>query len=112
MKKKDLQEAQSRQQKPTQTSQQSQITFVENHIIDWEESKVVAGESDHFTRWIREAVAIRKTGNKAGNKAVNRDIGTYNLSHTYDSLLSAESSSGNSRLMVRRRQQMLLKRHT
>ena len=50
----------------------------ENHIIDCEESEVVAKESDHFTQWIREAVVIRKTG----NKAMNRDIGTYNLSHT------------------------------
>ena len=81
----------------------------ENHIIDWEESKVVAEESDRFTRWIREAVTIRRTGHKAMNRD---DIGTYNLSHTYDSLLvSAESSSRKSRSMVRRRQQMLSKRH-
>ena len=46
----------------------------ENHIINWEESKVVAKESDRFARWIREAVVIRKTG----KNAVNR-------SHTYDS---------------------------
>ena len=59
---------------------------------------MVAGESDRLTQWIREAVVIRKTG----NKAINRDIGTYNLSHTYDSLLlSAESSRGKSRSMVR-----------
>ena len=47
----------------------------ENHIINWEESKVVAKESDRFTRWFREAVVTRKTG----KKAINRDIGTYNL---------------------------------
>ena len=72
---------------------------IKNHIIDWEESKVVAKESDRFTRWILESVVIRKTG----NKAMNRDIGTNNLSHTYDSLLvSAESSSEKSRSMVRK----------
>ena len=44
---------------------------------------MAAKESDRYTRSIRKAVVIRKTG----NKAMNHDIGTYNLSHTYDSLL-------------------------
>ena len=37
----------------------------ENHVIDWEESRVVTKESGRLSRWIREAFAIRKTGNKA-----------------------------------------------
>ena len=67
-----------------------------NHIIA-REFKVVAKESDCFTRWIQEAVVITKTG----NKAMNCDIGTNNFSHAYDSsFLSAESSSGKSKSMV------------
>ena len=42
----------------------------ENRIIDWEKCKVVAKESDRFTRWIREVIK------KTGYKAMNRDIGT------------------------------------
>ena len=44
---------------------------------------MVTKASVHFIRWIREAVIIRKTG----SKAMSRDIRTYNLSHTYDSLV-------------------------
>ena len=82
----------------------------ENHVIDWEESRVVTKESDRLSRWIREAIAIRKTR----NKAINRDIETYSLSHLYDMfLISAATyttSSGNKTSMVRQRQQKLLKR--
>ena len=84
----------------------------ENHVIDWEDSRVLTTENDRHARWIREAVAIRRTG----SRAMNRDVGTYNLSHTYDSLLLSAvprftSGSAKSTSMVRRRQQSLPKRH-
>ena len=32
----------------------------ENHVIDWNQVKVVGHESDRRTRWIKEAIAIHK----------------------------------------------------
>jgi hypothetical protein len=60
-----------------------------NHVIDWEEAKIVGKESDRYKRWIKEAISIRKQGN-----TMNRDEGQYNLSHVFDDLLK-ETSSGN-----------------
>jgi len=37
-----------------------------------------------FTRWIKEAIHIRKEG----QQAMNRDEGSYQLSHAYDRFLS------------------------
>ena len=72
----------------------------ENHVINWEESRVVTKESDRLSRWIREAIEIRKTG----NKAMNRDMGTYSLSYLYDKFListaTSMTSSGNKTSMV------------
>ena len=42
-------------------------------------------ESDRPTRWIKEAVHIRKEG----QRAMNRDKGSYQLSHAYDHFLDA-----------------------
>jgi len=33
----------------------------ENHVIDWDSAEVVAREAQRQTRWIKEAVWIRKT---------------------------------------------------
>jgi len=41
-------------------------------------------ESDKSTRWIKEAVHIRKEG----RRSLNRDEGSYTLSHTYDRFLA------------------------
>ena len=41
-------------------------------------------ESDRGTRWIKEAVHIRKEG----RSSMNRDEGSYTLSHTYDRFLA------------------------
>jgi len=43
----------------------------ENHVIDWENAKVVDLESNKAARLIREAIWIRKTNN------MNRDEGSY-----------------------------------
>ena len=55
----------------------------ENHLMDWEEAKIVHRESNKFQRWIREAVEIRKRA----PRTVNRDEGAYLLSHTWDAVL-------------------------
>ena len=49
----------------------------ENHVIDWDKAKVVDREAQPQTRWIKEALWIRKTP-----KCMNRDAGSYQLSHT------------------------------
>ncbi|XP_064633649.1 uncharacterized protein LOC135491607 [Lineus longissimus] len=57
-----------------------------NHNIDWDNSKVLEKESTRFTRWVKEAIWIRKTTN------MNRDEGGYKLSHVWDASLAATSS--------------------
>ena len=55
-----------------------------NHTINWKGSKIVARDSNKFTRWIREAIHIQKeTGH-----SMNRDMGQYKLSPTYVPILS------------------------
>ena len=53
-------------------------------MIDWENAKVVDRESDKAGRLIREAIWIRKTDN------MNRDEGSYQLSHAWDKLLHTD----------------------
>ena len=62
-----------------------------NHVIDLEGAKVIDKDSNKQTRWIREAIWIRKRG----PQVINRDEGTYSLSHVYDQLLHRTSHSGN-----------------
>jgi len=45
-------------------------------------------EPERFSRWIKEAVHIRKEG----QHAMNRDEGNYQLSHAYDRFLDTASS--------------------
>ena len=54
-----------------------------NHDINWEEAKVIDKDSNKQTRWIQEAIWIRKRG----AQVINCDEGTYSLSHVYDQLL-------------------------
>ena len=56
-----------------------------NHTIDRKRTTVIDREQDGPTRWIKEAVHIRKEG----HRAKNRDEGSYQLSHAYDRLLDA-----------------------
>ena len=56
----------------------------EIYVIDWENAKVVDRESDKAGRLIREAIWIRKTDN------MNRDEGSYQLSHVWDQLLHTD----------------------
>ena len=54
-----------------------------NYTIDWKKATVIDREQDRPTRWIKEAVHICKEG----HRAVNRDEGSNQLSHTYDHFL-------------------------
>ena len=55
----------------------------ENHVIDWDKANVVDREAQRQTRWIKEALWIRKTP-----MCMNRDAGSYQLSHTWDQVIS------------------------
>ena len=57
----------------------------ENHVISCSAASVIDRESDRSTRWIKEAVHIRKEG----PRSMNRDEGSYQLSHTYDRFLGS-----------------------
>jgi len=56
----------------------------DNHVINWPASTVLDRECDKSTRWIKEAVHTRKEG----RQSLNRDEGSYTLSHTYDRFLA------------------------
>jgi len=45
----------------------------ENHVINWSQATVIDREPERFTRWIKEAIHIRKEG----QQAMNRDEGSY-----------------------------------
>ena len=67
----------------------------ENHIIDWENAKILDKEENKKARWIKEAIWIRSKGN-----TMNRDGGTYLLSNIFDPLLKTtqgvkRTTSGN-----------------
>ena len=58
----------------------------QNHVIDWKSAKVIDKDSCKPTRWIREAIWIRKRG----DDVINRDEGTYSLNHVFDQLLEQQ----------------------
>jgi len=55
----------------------------ENHVIDWDQVKVLRHESDRKTRWIKEAIEICNSK----DKCMNHDTGSYFLSTSFDNLL-------------------------
>ena len=62
-------------------------------MIDWENAKVIDRESDKAGKHLREAIWIRKTDN------MNRDEGSYQLSHIWDKLLHTDDQFRKSVLM-------------
>jgi len=60
-----------------------------NHIIDWDQAKVIDREGNRGDRWIKEAIHILKEQ----DKSMNRDEGSYQLSHIYDNLFAPTLSS-------------------
>ena len=68
----------------------------ENHVIDWDKTKVVDREEQRQTRWIKEALWIRKT-----MICLNRDAGSYQLSHTWDQVISRSRAPSSCKLSRR-----------
>ena len=63
----------------------------ENHVMDWDNIRVLDREEDRTRRWIKEAIWIRKSV-----PVLNRDEGGYQLSHIYDSLITIPTSGDQS----------------
>ena len=59
-----------------------------NHLIDWDEARIIDKDCDRYKRWIKEAIAIRKQGT-----TMNRAEGQYHLSHEFDDLLKKSSAT-------------------
>ena len=65
----------------------------ENHLINWEESNILAKDNERNTRWIRESIWIRRKGGTNDKRnLMNADEGAYQLSHFYDQLIQREST--------------------
>ena len=69
----------------------------ENHVIDWDSAEVVAREAQRQTRWIKEALWIRKTPT-----CMNRETGSDQLSHTWDQVISGSRAPSRCRQSTRR----------
>jgi len=74
----------TRNQRASSLSEQNKSALTDhashdNHVINWLASTILDRESDKNTRWIKQAVHIRKKG----QQSLNRDEGSYTLSHTY-----------------------------
>jgi len=72
---------------------------VQNHVIDWDSAEVVAREAQRQTKWIKEALWIRKTPT-----CMNRDAGSYQLSHTWDQVISGSRAPSRCKQSTRREQ--------
>jgi len=79
----------TRNQRASSLSEQNKSALTDhashdNHVINWPASSILDKESDKSTRWIKDAVHIRTEG----RRSLNRDEGSYTLSHTYDQFLA------------------------
>ncbi len=59
-----------------------------NHVMNWEEGKVIAREDLKFQRWVQESIHIRQT-----QPNMNRDEGCYHLSNIWDQVTSPLDTS-------------------
>jgi len=106
----------TRQRKQSVDEQQNKSAITDhvvkkNHVIGWDEASILGREDNRWARWIRESIEIRKQDIQG--HTMNRDAGTYTLSHLYDALFSATATSCGenwNRKSSRQRQQMLPKR--
>ena len=83
----------TRQSRKQSESEQSKSAVADhavqnNHVINWQEAKVLCKECNARSRHIREAIWIRK---RAPN-TMNRDEGAHFLSHLYDPLLTSSAT--------------------
>ena len=78
-------DSRARDSSVTHKSAITEIFVEENHVIDWDKAEVVDRDAQRQTRWIKEALWIRKTP-----MCMNRDAGagSYQLSHTWDQVIS------------------------
>ena len=63
----------------------------ENHVINWSQVTVIDREPERFTRWIKEAIHIRKgavVGVVVEYRTRNREVA--GLTHTWSSLNNLE----------------------
>ena len=67
----------------------------ENHVINWDNTNILARDDVRNTRWIRESIWIRRKANGEDMKRhlMNGDEGAYQLSHLYDQLIQKTSST-------------------
>ena len=67
----------------------SEHVAASNHVIGWEEARVIDLEPDKTTRWLKEAIWIRSRG----CNTMNKDEGAYKLDIIYDQLIFNRQSS-------------------
>ena len=60
-----------------------------NHSIEWDSAKVIDRESDKTTRWLKEAIWIRRRG----DNVMNRDEGAYKLNTIFDQLITTPTTA-------------------
>ena len=60
-----------------------------NHTISWNKAKTIDRESDKTTRWLKEAIWIRRKG----ENTLNKDEGSYTLHNIYDQLVGTTPST-------------------
>ena len=66
----------------------------ENHLINWDNPKILAMDDTRNTRWIRESIWIRRKSQPSMKESLmNGDEGAFQLSHVYDQLIQRASSS-------------------
>ena len=67
----------------------SEHVAASNHVIGWDEARVIDLEPDKTTRWLKEAIWIRSRG----CNTMNKDEGAYKLDKIYDQLIFNRQSS-------------------
>ena len=60
-----------------------------NHLIDWDNTRILDREGDTRTRQVKEAIWIRKNAS-----VMNRDEGAYKLGTVYNQVLATKPPSG------------------
>ena len=60
-----------------------------NHVMNWDDVKILERESDKYTRWLKKSVQVRMLHKDI---PMNRDEGNYKLPHVWDTLLAKPPS--------------------
>jgi len=69
-----------------------------NHVINWDDFKLIDRKSERVKRWIKEAIWVRKRGEE---NTLNRNEGVYKLSNIYNPLLQSDGKPGNTTTVAR-----------